>query len=239
MGRGQGRARALVAAGALLLCGAASRPTSPSGKRAGSKRATLPPTLPISRQSAASSMLTGRSSGPRRSAASPFVRPCSLADRRRAAALAVRVAIATDVPIADFHFPGISGAPGTADVTASLMSSHRGDGIFNPRPIPDLAGDPARLKVSRDPRREDLKRFIHGLVTQEFDGPEPSAAVLDGLTNYVRSLSARACRRRAVVDVTLEQGLGNVDLRLCSPSRASLPAMPRPAVSCFQRRARR
>ena len=40
----------------------------------------------------------------------------------------------------DFLFPGISGAPGTADVTASLLSSHRGDGIFNPRPIPDLAG---------------------------------------------------------------------------------------------------
>jgi len=27
----------------------------------------------------------------------------------------------------DFHFPGISGAPGTADVTASLLSSHRGE----------------------------------------------------------------------------------------------------------------
>ncbi|MGF7473737.1 hypothetical protein WFJ45_23635, partial [Salmonella enterica subsp. enterica serovar Minnesota] len=36
----------------------------------------------------------------------------------------------------DFHFPGISGAPGTADVTASLLSSHRGDGQFNPKPIP-------------------------------------------------------------------------------------------------------
>ena len=33
-----------------------------------------------------------------------------------------------------FHFAGLSGAPGTADVTASLFSSHRGDGVWNCRP---------------------------------------------------------------------------------------------------------
>src|SRR4029077_12468694 len=38
-----------------------------------------------------------------------------------------------------FFFPGLSNAPGTADVTSSIMSSHRGNGIFDPRPIPDLA----------------------------------------------------------------------------------------------------
>ena len=74
------------------------------------------------------------------------------------------------------------------------MSSHRGDGIFNPKPIPDLAGDPAKLKISRDPRKTDLRTFIHGLITQEFDGPEPPPAVLDGLAAYVRSLSPDACR---------------------------------------------
>src|SRR5688572_17121534 len=40
----------------------------------------------------------------------------------------------------DFQFRGFSGAPGTADVTSSLMSSHRGDGRDNPTPIPDLSG---------------------------------------------------------------------------------------------------
>jgi len=93
---------------------------------------------------------------------------------------------------AHFHFPGLSADAGTADVTASLMSSHRGDGIFNPKAIPDLAGDPAKLKVSRDPAKDDLKKFIHGLVTQEFDGPEPPPAVLDCLAAYVRSLSGQA-----------------------------------------------
>ena len=48
----------------------------------------------------------------------------------------------------DFRFPGVSGAPGTADVTSSLFSSHRGNGVDDPKPIPDLGGPKAALKVS-------------------------------------------------------------------------------------------
>ena len=93
----------------------------------------------------------------------------------------------------NFLFPGLSGAPGTADVTASLMSSHRGDGIFNPKPIPDLAGPPGKLKISRTAAGA-LESFIHGLVTEEFDGPEPPPEVLAGLAAYVRALDPSACR---------------------------------------------
>ena len=93
----------------------------------------------------------------------------------------------------DFVFPGLSGAPGTADVTASLMSSHRGDGLFNPKPIPDLAGPPARLKISRTVPGA-LEAFIHGLVTKEFDGPEPPPEVLADLAAYVRALQPGACK---------------------------------------------
>jgi hypothetical protein len=94
----------------------------------------------------------------------------------------------------DFLFPGLSGVPGTADVTASLMSSHRGDGRFNPKPIPDLGGPPEGLKVSRDPSRRELESFIHGLVAEGFDGPDPSRDVLDALAAYVRALRPEACR---------------------------------------------
>jgi hypothetical protein len=92
----------------------------------------------------------------------------------------------------DFLFPGLSGAPGTADVTASLMSSHRGDGVFNPKPIPDLAGPPAKRKVSRSAPGK-LEAFIHGLVAEEFDGPEPAPEVLAALAAYVRALDPAAC----------------------------------------------
>lgn len=122
-----------------------------------------------------------------------------------------------------FHFPGISGQPGTADVTASLMSKKRGDGTFNPRPIPDLAGNPSKLKVSRDPSRDDLRRFIRGLIVEEFDGPEPSPAALDSITRYVRAMSSEACPRRAEAAVTLNAMLADVSsaVRLAAQAYAS------------------
>ena len=98
----------------------------------------------------------------------------------------------------DFHFPGISGPSGTADVTASLLSSHRGDGKFNPKPIPDLAGDPAKRIVSRDPSKPDLTKFIHGLIVEEFDGPEPPPRVLEGVVTYVRTIATANCGGRSV-----------------------------------------
>lgn len=102
----------------------------------------------------------------------------------------------------DFQFPGVSGPPGTADVTQSLFSSHRGDGIANPQPIPDLSGPKARLKVDQADGRA-LEGFIHGLVAEEFDGPEPAPAVLAGLAAYVRALDPAACptTAREPVDV--------------------------------------
>ena len=105
----------------------------------------------------------------------------------------------------DFAFPGISGAPGTADVTSSLFSTHRGNGIDDPKPIPDLSGPKGKLKVDQDPGQTKLEPFIHGLITEEFDGPEPTPAVLAGLAAYVRALNPAACpaRARQPLDVAL------------------------------------
>jgi hypothetical protein len=96
----------------------------------------------------------------------------------------------------DFLFPGLSGAPGTADVTTSVMSRSRGDATINPVPIPDLAGPPGALKVSRDGKSGALERFIRALIVDEFDGPEPAPAVLEGLADYVRAMAPKPCRRR-------------------------------------------
>ena len=99
----------------------------------------------------------------------------------------------------DFLFPGVSGPAGTADVTSSLFSSHRGDGLDDPVPIPDLSGDRAGLKVAP----ADLTPFLHSLITEEFDGPEPPAAVLAGLAAYVASLSPDACPRADAHPITV------------------------------------
>lgn len=99
-----------------------------------------------------------------------------------------------------FSFPGVSGAPGTADVTTSILSSHRGDGQFNPKRIPDLALDPPIVAVDADDRA--LKRFIRGLIVEEFDGPEPSPDTLVGLAEFVRHQGTTDCARRAPVLAT-------------------------------------
>ena len=110
----------------------------------------------------------------------------------------------------DFDFPGVSGGPGTADVTTSVLSSHRGDGIDNPKPIPNLSGPKSALKVNQGPASGGLETFIHGIVTQEFDGDEPPPAVLKGLAAYVRALSPAACPVAATEPVTVIGALADV-----------------------------
>jgi hypothetical protein len=104
-----------------------------------------------------------------------------------------------------FAFPGLSGTPGTADVSSSVMSSKRGDGVANPVHIPDLAFDTP--KISRAPDDPALRTFIRGLVVEEFDGPEPEPAVLDGLVEYVRSMSPMACKSTGPVPRTASSEL--------------------------------
>lgn len=119
----------------------------------------------------------------------------------------------------DFAFPGLSGAPGTADVTSSLFSSHRGDGIANPVPIPDLSA--ATHKISRDPASPALADFINGLVVDEFDGAPPPPAVRAGLAAYVRALSPAACPARARAPLTLATTLADAD-RAVAAAQAAL-----------------
>ena len=107
-----------------------------------------------------------------------------------------------------FQFPGLSGASGTADVTSSIMSRVRGDAVFNPKRIPDLAVDPP--KISRDPASSALDAFIRDLIVEEFDGPEPAPAVLGGLATYVRALDAQACDKDGRVPVTLNGDLADL-----------------------------
>jgi hypothetical protein len=211
MGRGQGPARALIVAAALLLSGASVPAEFPVRDARWLETADLAadlthepdeclslPAGPAQRQSAEIGRIAFRD-------------PLLLGGQAARVGLSCSTCHKNGRSNAHFHFPGLSGDPGTADVTNSLMSSHRGDGIFNPKPIPDLAGDPAKLKVSRDPRKRDLNTFIHGLITQEFDGPEPTTAVLHGLAAYVRSLSPAACQRSRDGGIRLNSMLEDVD----------------------------
>jgi hypothetical protein len=105
-----------------------------------------------------------------------------------------------------FLLPELSGKPGTADVTSSLMSSHRGNGVFDPKPIPDLT---APGKVSRDPANPALATFVHGLITEEFDGNEPPPLAFKGLLAYLRAL--RACRPDVREPITIDAAIADTE----------------------------
>lgn len=122
----------------------------------------------------------------------------------------------------DFLFPGLSGAPGTADVTSSVMSEVRGDGVANPKPIPTLTVDAASLDpplVSRDGGGE-LELFIHGLVVEEFAGDAAPDAAIAGLADYVRGLSSDICAAsRASEPITLAADMEDARRALAAAQR--------------------
>ena len=210
MDRRQARARFLTAATLpLLLAAAADTPDLPIREA----RWLAPEQLleGLTRQPA-ECFAPPKTAGERRSAAigrAAFRAPLLLGGQAARAGLSCASCHRNGRGNPHFTFPSLSGHPGTADVTSSLMSSKRGDQTFNPKAIPDLAA--SKSSVSRDPGKRELRDFIRGLVVDEFDGEEPPPAVLDGLTAYVRALSQTACRAPATVAIRLGGLLGDTD----------------------------
>ena len=91
----------------------------------------------------------------------------------------------------DFFLEGVSADAGTADVTSSLLSKVRGDGVFNPTPIPDIALRDG--KQIGDRRSPEFFTKVHGLIVEEFDGQEPPAPVIDAVIDYMDGLDPSAC----------------------------------------------
>jgi hypothetical protein len=110
-------------------------------------------------------------------------------------------------------------------VTLSLFSSHRGNGVHDPKPIPDLSGPPDRLKVAP----ADRPKFIRGLIVEEFDGHEPPAPVLAGLAAYVDALGPAACPIRPRTPVTAATLMADAR-RALAAARAELAAGERPTA---------
>ncbi len=93
----------------------------------------------------------------------------------------------------DFMMVGISGSPGTADVTNGFFSKHRADNTFNPVFIPDLANAEGRTRVNRS-EPGALENFLSKQLVEEFAGAPPNQAVIADLAAYVRALDDRHCQ---------------------------------------------
>lgn len=127
-----------------------------------------------------------------------------------------------------FFVEGVSGAPGTADVTSNLFSKVRGNGAFDPVPIPDLA---ARNGTQmKDRTSEAFRAKIHGLAVEEFDGQEPPTAVFDALLAYLDSLDVAHCADpSATTDVAYLDDYG----AMMSASTVLLDGKAAPDVKLF------
>jgi hypothetical protein len=86
----------------------------------------------------------------------------------------------------DFFVEGVSGSPGTADVTNSLFSKTRGNGAFDPTPIPDIAArDGKQIKTRLSP---EFDAKVHGLIVDEFDGRQPGEDIFRDVVSYMDGL---------------------------------------------------
>ncbi len=118
-----------------------------------------------------------------------------------------------------FQFPGVSGTPGTADVTHSFFSSNRGDGTFNPVKIPDLA-KPG--KISRAPDQQELEKFVRALIVEEFDGEDPGDFTLFALSSYIRALCDNCGKTMRPVTVSRQLDRVQQVLMLLEPGKGVL-----------------
>ena len=207
MDRGQGQARLLIVAGALLLIGAAAIKQLPIRE---ARWLQSPDLVEDLTRQPAECLAWPKDAAQRNSVAIGrilFRSPLLLGGQAARVGLSCASCHRNGRTNPHFQFPGVSGDPGTADVTSSLMSEKRGDDIFNPKPIPDLAGDPAKLKQKGTTKLHD---FAHGLIVEEFTGPEPSAKALNSVVAYVDALSPTACRGGSV-PITLEEKLADIE----------------------------
>jgi len=89
-----------------------------------------------------------------------------------------------------------------------------------------FAANCVKANIWRDAARKDLSSFIHGLVTEEFDGPEPSPAALGSIAAYVRALRPAACPKVATVPITLDGKFTDVEWAVSLAHKAYADADP-------------
>jgi len=131
---------------------------------------------------------------------------------------------------AGFFVPGLSGRPGTVDVTHALFNPWRDDHLANPVAIPSLRGAGERTAFGRDIRIASLREFVRRVMVEEFAGDEPQPWLLDALVAYVGELTRtdetdeRATLAADLADVDRFLGVLEAALREADPDKAEFVA---------------
>ena len=110
---------------------------------------------------------------------------------------------------AQFFLAGLSGTPGSADVTSSIFSKVREDGVFNPVRIPTLVGAKGKEEFGSVAPVPTIHAFVEGAVKDEFQG-EASASIIAAVSEYVAQLEPQYCQE-SDVPIDLAKAISAID----------------------------
>ncbi|MBL4908211.1 MAG: hypothetical protein JKX94_12220 [Sneathiella sp.] len=88
-----------------------------------------------------------------------------------------------------FYISGLSGDPGTIDLSNSFWRKGTEDGKFNPIPIPSLRNISKTAPYGSQISLPSLPAFTRHVIVDEFDGPPPSAQTMKALISYMNLLA--------------------------------------------------
>jgi hypothetical protein len=86
------------------------------------------------------------------------------------------------------YVPGMSSRPGTFDTTGELFNPKAHNRVSDPVRIPSLRGARFLAPYGNNGRTASLRDFVRNVIVNEFDGPEPSPAILDALVAYIEDI---------------------------------------------------
>jgi cytochrome c peroxidase len=89
-----------------------------------------------------------------------------------------------------FYVPGLSTRPGNVITTGALFNAKANNRLLDPVTIPSLRGARFLAPYGHDGRMTSLRDFVRNVIVNEFDGPEPPAAVVDALVVYIQDIDS-------------------------------------------------
>ena len=93
------------------------------------------------------------------------------------------------------YIPGMSIVPGTFDTTGPLFNPKANNGIVDAVTPPSLRGARFLWPYGHDGRMPSLRDFVHGVIVNEFKGPEPAPEILEALVAYITDIDFLPNRR--------------------------------------------
>jgi len=117
-----------------------------------------------------------------------FHAPSTLGPRAEALGISCQSCHPNGATNTRFSLDGVSGRPGTVDLSTRFFRPGAEDGIANPVDIPSLRGARFTGPYGHDGRTASLAEFVATVITGEFGGKQPEPRKIAALVRYVQDL---------------------------------------------------